>query len=250
LEQFIFGIRPVIEAIESEQRPEKVLIQLDLKGDMIRTLFQLVRKKQIPYQMVPGERLNRLSSGNHQGVIAYVPLITYKALDAVVSQVVEEGETPLIVLLDGVTDVRNMGAIARTAACAGAHALVIPEKGGAPVNADAIKASAGALSVIPVCRERTLVESVSFLKECGLHVLVCDDKGKESLYKANLNQPLAVVMGAEDKGVSHAIRKLADQVINIPMKGRISSLNVSVATGIVLFEAGRQRDGNGKHSKP
>lgn len=241
MEQFIFGIRPVLEAIESGQQPEKVLIQQDLKGDMIRMLFQLIRKKQIPYQMVPPERLNRLSTGNHQGVIAYVPLISYHSLEALLPQVVGNAETPLIVLLDGVTDVRNMGAIARTAACAGAHALVIPEKGGAPVNADAIKASAGALSVIPVCRTRTLVESVSFLKECGLHVLVCDDKGRHSVYNANLNQPLAIVMGAEDKGVSGAIRKIADQVVNIPMKSRIASLNVSVAAGIVLFETVRQR---------
>ena len=232
----------MIEAIESGKRPEKVLIQRDLQGDNIRRLFQHVRKQEIPYQLVPSERLNKVVSNNHQGVVAFISLIEYQSLESVLPAVYEKGETPLILLLDGVTDVRNMGAVARSAACAGVHALVIPEKGGAPVNADAIKASAGALSVISVCRERSLPESIAFLKECGMQILVCDEKGKDSVYDANLNGPLAIVMGAEDKGVSAAVRRMAGKVVHIPMKGPIASLNVSVATGVVLFEALRQRE--------
>ena len=242
MENFIFGIRPVIEAIESGKRPEKVLIQRDLQGDNIRRLFQHVRKQEIPYQLVPAERLNKMAPKNHQGVVAFIPMIEYQRLEKVLPEVLERGETPLILLLDGVTDVRNMGAVARSSACAGVHALVIPEKGGAPVNADAIKASAGALSVISVCRERSLPESVAFLKECGMQVVVCDEKGKDSVYSADLNRPLAIIMGAEDKGVSAAVRRMADQVVHIPMKGPIASLNVSVATGVVLFETLRQRE--------
>ncbi len=241
MDNYIFGIRPLLESLDSGQIPEKVLIQQGLTGDTFQQLFAKIRAMKIPFQYVPSARLNKVTSKNHQGVIAVMPVIGYQSLEALLPGILESGETPLLVLLDGITDVRNMGAIARTAECAGVHALVIPEKGGAPVNADAVKASAGALSRIPVCKESNLLQAIAFLRECGIKLLALDDKGKTSLYETELTGPLAVIMGAEDKGVSAAVRKLSDTVVSIPMKGHIASLNVSVATGIVVFETQRQR---------
>ncbi len=241
MDNYIFGIRPLLESLDSGQNPEKVLIQQGLAGDTFQQLFAKIRAMKIPFQYVPSARLNKITNKNHQGVIAIMPVIGYQSLEALLPGIFESGETPLLVLLDGITDVRNMGAIARTAECAGVHALVIPEKGGAPVNADAVKASAGALSRIPVCKESNLLQAIAFLKECGIKLLALDDKGKTSLYDTELTGPLAVIMGAEDKGVSAAVHKLSDASVSIPMKGHIASLNVSVATGIVVFETQRQR---------
>ncbi|MFP4063924.1 MAG: 23S rRNA (guanosine(2251)-2'-O)-methyltransferase RlmB [Bacteroidales bacterium] len=241
MDNYIFGIRPLLESLDSGQKPEKVLIQQGLKGDTFQQLFAKIREMKIPFQYVPSARLNKISNKNHQGVIAIMPVVEYQSLEDILPGIVESGETPLFVMLDGVTDVRNMGAIARTAECAGVHALVIPEKGGAPVNADAVKASAGALARIPVCKENNLLQAMAFLKECGIRLLALDDKGQTSLYDTKLTGPLALIMGAEDKGVSAAVRKLSDHCVSIPMKGHIASLNVSVATGIVVFEAQRQR---------
>ncbi len=249
MENYLFGIRPLEEFLESGKRPEKVYLQKGLRGNNFQRLFSLIRKEGIPFQYVPAERLEKYTGKNHQGVVAIVPVIEYQLLETVLPSVYDSGETPLLVILDGVTDVRNMGAIARTAECAGAHALILPEKGGAAVNADAIKASAGALSRLPVCRSSRLIETIVFLKECGISVVVFDDNGEDSLYQTSLNSPLAVVMGAEDRGVSRQISRLADHTAFIPMKGDIASLNVSVATGVVLFEAQRQRMGRGANIK-
>ena len=191
--------------------------------------------------MVPPERLNKFKRHNHQGIVAFIPQIAYRSLETIMPAIIDSGETPLLVLLDGITDVRNMGAIARSAECAGAHAIVIGEKGSAPVNAEAIKASAGALSRIPVCKESGIVYAISFLKACGLDVVALDDRAKQTIYEAELTGPVAIVMGSEDRGISSAAKKMAGTVAAIPMKGHIASLNVSVATGIVLFEALRQR---------
>ncbi len=242
MDNFIFGIRPLLEAIDNGNIPERVLIQKGLQGENFALLFQKIRQSKIPFQMVPVEKLNRVTRKNHQGVIAYVSLIEYQPLHMVLQSLFEQGETPLLVLLDGVTDVRNMGALVRSAECAGAHAVIIPEKGVAPINADAIKASAGALSRLPICREPYLPATISFLKECGLEVFALDEKSKTTIYQSDLNKPLALIMGSEDQGISAAILKVSDQVISIPMKGQIGSLNVSVAAGVVLFEALRQRE--------
>jgi 23S rRNA (guanosine2251-2'-O)-methyltransferase len=242
LDNYIFGIHPLLEAIDTGNIPDKVLLQKGLQGDNFSLLFQKIRQKKIPFQMVPVEKLNRITRKNHQGVIAYISLIEYQPLPVLLQSIFEKGELPLLILLDGVTDVRNMGALVRTAECAGAHAVIIPEKGVAPVNADAIKASAGALSRLPICREPYIPGTISFLKECGLEVLALDDKGQKTIYETNFNKPLAVVMGSEDKGITPASLKLSDQVVSIPMKGRIGSLNVSVAAGVTLFEALRQRE--------
>ena len=231
----------MLESLDSGQQPEKILIQQGLTGDTFQQLFAKIRAKKIPFQYAPSARLNKITNKNHQGVIAIMPVIEYQLLEDLLPGIFESGETPLLVLLDGVTDVRNMGAIARTAECAGVHALVIPEKGGAPVNADAVKASAGALSRIPVCKESNLLQPIAFLKECGIKLLALDDKGQTILYDTDLTGPLAVIVGAEDKGISAAARKLSDSCVSIPMKGYIASLNVSVATGIMVFETQRQR---------
>ncbi len=242
MESYIFGIRPLDESLDAGKLPDKVLIQKGLKGHTYQRLFARIRELKIPFQMVPPERLNRLGKKNHQGIVAFMPSIVYQKLEDILPGLFESSATPLIVLLDGVTDVRNMGAVARSAECAGAHALVIPEKGSASVTADAIKASAGALSRIPVCREASLLQSIAFLQECGLNTLVCDDSGRSSIYDEDLLGPLALIMGSEDKGVSPAVRKVAGKVAAIPMKGNIASLNVAVATGVALFEAVRQRE--------
>jgi 23S rRNA (guanosine2251-2'-O)-methyltransferase len=241
LENFIFGIRPLIEALEKGEKPEKVLIQQGLIGENFQQLFQIIRREKIPHQMVPVEKLNRVTRKNHQGVIAFISLISYQPLDQLLPMIYDQGEMPLLVLLDRVTDVRNLGAIARSAECFGAHAIVIPDKGSAPVNADAIKTSAGALSRLPVCREGNILETIAFLKASGIKVVAATEKSTESVDQTDMKGPLAIIMGSEDKGISFPVLKMADQSVSIPMKGSIASLNVSVAAGILLFEANRQR---------
>ncbi|MFN3557056.1 MAG: 23S rRNA (guanosine(2251)-2'-O)-methyltransferase RlmB [Bacteroidales bacterium] len=244
MENYIFGIRPILESLEAGNIPEKILIQKGLTGQSFQQLFQQVRKLEIPYQMVPVEKLNSITRKNHQGVIAQVAMIAYHKLEQVIPGIYEKGETPLLVLLDRITDVRNLGAIARSAECAGAHALVIPEKGSATVTADAIKTSAGALSRLPVCRERELLESISFLQHSGIKVVACTEKAANPVFKANLTGPLALIMGSEDKGISTACLRMADDQVSIPQAGKTASLNVSVAAGVVLFEILRQKNFN------
>lgn len=241
MDNLIIGIRPIDEYISGGGKPDRILIQQGLKGTNFQKLFAEIRVKRIPFQMVPVERLNKLSKHNHQGVIAFIPAIAYHSLEKLLPKIIESGETPLLLILDGITDVRNFGAMARTAECAGVHAVIIGEKATAPINQDAIKTSAGALSRIPVCKEATIKHAVNFLKAIGIEIVVCDDKAKQSIYDHKFDKPLALVMGSEEKGVTKAVTKMADKVIRIPMLGNISSLNVSVATGIVLFEAVRQR---------
>ncbi len=242
MDNYIFGLRPVMESLEEGKIPEKVFIQKGLTGSNFQKLFQIIREKEIPFQMVPQEKLNRITGKNHQGVIAQVAIIEYQKLENLLPAVYEKGEIPLLVVLDKVTDVRNLGAIARSAECAGAHAIVIGEKSSAPVNADAVKTSAGALSRIPVCKERDLMEAIAFLKESGITTLATNEKAKQTIYKEKLTGPLAIIMGSEDKGVSKALLNMADKTVSIPQKGKTGSLNVSVATGIVLFEAVRQQE--------
>ncbi len=241
MENYLFGIRPLTEYLAGGGKPERVLIQQGLIGSNFQKLFAMIRDQKVPFQMVPPERLNKFKKHNHQGVVAFMPAITYHSLADVLKTTLEAGETPLLVILDGITDVRNMGAIARSAECAGVHALVLPEKGNAPINADAIKTSAGALTRLPVCKEQSVVHAIGFLKECGIEVVACDDKGSQILYETDLSKGTALIMGSEQRGVSSAAKKMSDRVVNIPMKGKIASLNVSVATGIVLFEIMRQR---------
>ena len=212
----------------------------------MKQLLGELRKRDVPVQQVPLEKLNRLTRKNHQGVIAWLSQVSYARLDTVLPLVYESGEEPLILVLDGVNDVRNFGAIARSAECAGVHAIVIPAVGSAAVNADAIKTSAGALHRVPVCREKDLPGAVRYLRDSGLKLIAATEKTENTLYSTDLSGPAAVIMGSEERGISNALLKEADTWTAIPMKGEISSLNVSVAAGIVLFEVLRQRTNPGE----
>lgn len=240
-ETYIYGIWPTIEAIKAGKELDKIFLQNGLKGDGFRDLFNLIRDLEIPYQFVPIEKLNRLSRQNHQGVISYVSEITYQQLSDLVPFVFEQGRLPLFLVLDRITDVRNVGAIARTAECAGVDGLIIAAKGSAQINSDAIKTSAGALYKLPVVRSQNIKDSLQFLRDSGLTILAATEKTEKVYTAADFNKPLAIIMGSEGEGISPEYLKLTDECIKIPMSGEIESLNVSVATGVVLFEALRQR---------
>jgi len=232
----VFGIRAVEEAIEAGKEIDKIFIKKGLQGELFKGFFKKLKEHDIPFQFVPIEKLNRITRKNHQGVIAFVSAITYHNIEQIIPTLYEEGKEPFILVLDGVTDIRNFGAIARTAECAGVNAIVVPAKGGAAVNADAIKTSAGALHLIPVCRVNDLAATVRFLKESGIRIVAATEKGADDYDNADYSGPKCLVMGAEDKGVSNEILELADIRSKIPLKGQISSLNVSVAAGIILYE--------------
>lgn len=237
----IFGIRAIIEAVKSGKDIESVLVQRGLTGALLQELKNTLSEFGLTYQSVPVEKLNRITTKNHQGVIAVISPVTYQKVEDIILQVFEKGETPLILILDGITDVRNLGAIARTAECAGVHALVIPTKGSAQINPDAIKTSAGALFKIPVCRHDNLLKVAKFLQESGLQLVACTEKTPEFLYKPDYTSPTAIVLGSEEDGISNDLLRIADHLAKIPMKGEIESLNVSVSAGIILYEAVRQR---------
>ncbi len=238
---FIFGIHAVREALEAGKEVDKVLIRRGGDSELMKELLVEVRKRDIPMQQVPIEKLNRVTRKNHQGVIAWLSQISYANLETILPGVYEKGEEPLILLLDGVSDVRNFGAIARSAECAGVHAIVVPASGSAAINADAIKTSAGALHRVPVCRVNDMVATIHFLRDSGLKLIAATEKADESLHNTDLSGPAAIIMGSEERGISNVLLKDADTWASIPMKGEISSLNVSVATGIILFEILRQR---------
>lgn len=237
----VFGIRPIIEAIKSGKEIEKVLMQPGLKGELFSELIKLIKQFNIPYQKVPVEKLNRITTKNHQGVIAFISPIEYNNIENLLPIIFEQGKIPLLLILDRVTDVRNFGAIARTAECAGVDAIIISDKGNAPVNADAIKTSAGALNIIPVCRTKNLKDTLQYLKNSGLTIFAATEKGNEFYYSNDFSTPCAIVMGSEEDGISGEYLKLCDKKIKIPIIGNISSLNVSVASGIIIYEALRQR---------
>jgi 23S rRNA (guanosine2251-2'-O)-methyltransferase len=241
-EQYIYGIRPAIEAIRAGKQVDKLLIQNGLKGPGFHELFALVKEVEIPYQFVPVEKLNRLSKQNHQGVVAYLTEIVYQKVEEIIPFVYENGRTPFILILDQVTDVRNVGAIARTAACAGVDALVMPSRGSAQLNSDAVKTSAGALYTLPVCRPVNLKDSLKFLKESGLSIVAATEKTGKKYTEVKLDGPVAIIMGSEGKGISEEYLKFADEQVSIPILGDIDSLNVSVASGILLYEVIRQRN--------
>ena len=241
-DHYIFGIHAVLEAVEVGKDVDKVLVKRGSGSDLLKKLLATLRRLEIPVQQVPVEKLNRVTGKNHQGVIALVSEITYNDITTLIPSIFEAGEDPLILLLDGVSDVRNFGAIARSAECAGVHAIVIPSTGSAAVNADAIKTSAGALNRIPVCRHRDLLTVARFLRDSGISLFAATEKAQETLYKTDMTGPAGIIMGSEDSGVSASLLKDAEHWVSIPMKGNISSLNVSVAAGIMLFEVVRQRE--------
>ena len=239
--QMVFGIRAVVEAIRSGKEIEALYMQRGIGGGLLNELKELLAEYQVTAQQVPVEKLNRLTPKNHQGVVAFISPIVYQKIENIIPLLFENGEVPLILVLDAITDVRNMGAIARTAECAGVHAIVIPAKGSAQVNPDAIKTSAGALYKIPVCRHENFIQTVKFLRESGLQLVCCTEKTKDDIYTPDYTAPTAIVMGSEEDGVRNELIRMADHLAKIPMYGEIESLNVSVATGVILYEAIRQR---------
>ncbi len=236
----IFGIRSVIEAIENDRNIDRVLIKRGLQGELFLELKKLIDKNRIPFQNVPVERINRVVNKNHQGVIAYISPVEYQDFHKVYDKVEATGKIPRFLMLDGLTDVRNFGAIARTAECAGFDAIVVPEKGSAPLSSDAIKTSAGALFNIPVCKASNLWYILKFLKEKSFLIVAASEKAETKYTEVDYSSPVILVMGSEDKGISAQVQKLVDKNVSIPIKGTISSLNVSVAAGILMYEIVKQ----------
>lgn len=243
----IFGLHAIIEAIEAGKTIDKLLLKKDLSGDLARELINLARERDIAVQRVPVEKLNRLTRKNHQGAVAMLAAVTYYKVEQVLPAVFEEGMNPFFVVLDGVTDVRNFGAIARTCDCAGVSAVVIPEKGSVTVNGDAVKTSAGALNYLPVCREKSLQDAIKYLRDSGCRIIGTSDKNSVNYTHEDYTGPVALVLGSEGKGISREVMKLCDAFVKIPEFGNINSLNVSVAGGIMMYEVVRQRlaDGQG-----
>ncbi len=240
----VFGIHSVIETIRAGNEIDKLFIQRELgNSSTVAELLQVAQEFNVPISRVPPEKLDRITRKNHQGAIAFISAIRYVSLHNVLSGIYEKGQTPLLLLLDRITDVRNFGAIARTAECAGVHAIVIPTKGAAQINADAVKTSSGALNFIPVCREENLVNTITYLRESGLQVVACTEKAEKNLHQVDFTVPTAIVMGSEEDGISNDLMRKADELVKIPMIGQIASLNVSVATGVIIYEAVRQRLG-------
>lgn len=237
----IIGRQPLIEAIRSGRAIDKILLQRNIAGEVIAEIRQLAREFSVPVQIVPVEKLNSLTRANHQGVVAFAGLVQYLDLQQVIDHVVAQGQTPLFVMLDGVTDVRNIGAIARTALCCGAQALIIPDKGTGALNEEAMKSSAGALERINICRVGSLLKAVDSLHLNGIQVFTSEMKAPKKVFELPLSEPCCIVMGSEDKGVQPYIHKAADLHFSIPMAGDFDSLNVSVAAGIILYEALKHR---------
>lgn len=239
--EIIFGIRTVTEAIQSGQELERIFFRKDLRGEQSSTLLNLTKRAGIPSQFVPVEKLNRFTRKNHQGVVALISPILYHDLEKLIPVIYESGKVPLLIVLDGITDVRNFGAIARTAECAGVDGLIIPQRGAARIHEDAVKTSAGALLSIPVCRHYNLVEAVRYLRNSGIKTVGATEKSDLSFYETSFRDPVAIIMGSEEKGISTSILKLCDELVSIPLFGNIASLNVSVAASLLIYEAIRQR---------
>lgn len=240
--EMIFGTRAVMEAIRAGREIEKIFIQSGLNNDLVKELITVAKNQSVPFTFVPQQKLNSLSSKNHQGVICLLSAVGYASLENIIDKIYSEGREPFLLILDRITDVRNFGAIARTAECAGIDAIVIADKGNAPVSADAMKTSAGALSHLAVCREKDLKKTFRFLKESGVQIIACTEKADQTLYQVDFNAPVALVLGSEEDGISPELLKAADLLAKIPMKGKIESLNVSVAAGVAMYEVIRQKN--------
>ncbi|BEG98892.1 23S rRNA (guanosine(2251)-2'-O)-methyltransferase RlmB [Bacteroides sedimenti] len=239
--EMIFGVRAVIEAIEAGKEIDKILVKKDIQSDLSKELFAALKGTNIFVQRVPVERINRITTKNHQGVLAFLSAVTYYKVEDLVPTLFEEGKVPFFVMLDGVTDVRNFGAIARTCECAGVDAIIIPSRNSVSVNADAMKTSAGALHTLPVCKEQSITSAIKYLKDSGFKIVAATEKGDYDYTQANYKDPLCIIMGAEDTGVSYDHLALCDEWIKIPLFGKIESLNVSVAAGVLIYEAVKQR---------
>ena len=240
-ENIIFGIHPVIEAIKSGKEIEKVYIQQDIQGQGLTELRNVIKKSKVPFSHVPLQRLNKYTQGNHQGVLCFISPIETQDIEVVIQQLFEEGKMPLILILDRVTDVRNFGAITRTAECLGVHAIVIPKRESAQINEDAIKTSSGAIYRIPICKVDNLTDTIFLLKDSGLNIVSCTEKTEKLISEVDFKKPTCIIMGNEEKGITNQLLKNSNDLGKIPMVGEITSLNVSVAAGMVIYEAIKQR---------
>ena len=239
--QYIYGIHAVLEAFDAGKDIDKIFLSKTLNDETAKEISERARSLRVPVQRVPVQKIDRITRRNHQGVLAMMAAVTYYRVEDLVPQMFDEGENPFVVVLDGVTDVRNFGAVARTCECAGVSAIVIPDRESVSVNADAVKTSAGALNYLPVCREHNLVSAVKLLRDSGFKIVGTSDKQQLPYTQADYTGPVAIVLGAEDKGISPEIMKLCDTQVLIPEFGHINSLNVSVAGGIMIYEVVRQR---------
>ncbi|WP_333695760.1 23S rRNA (guanosine(2251)-2'-O)-methyltransferase RlmB [Flavobacterium sp.] len=237
----IFGIRAIIEAIQSGREVDKVFIQKEAQGDLMRDLMKTMKANKINFTYVPVEKLNRLTSKNHQGAVASIAPISFVDLETLVTNVVDSGKTPLFLILDQLSDARNFGAIIRTAECTGVDGIIIGKQGAAPVNGDTVKTSAGAVFNVPICKVEHIKDAIFYLQGSGIKTIAATEKTDDSIYDLSLSEPLAIIMGSEDRGVNPSVLKIVDEKAKLPMFGTISSLNVSVACGAFLYEVVRQR---------
>jgi 23S rRNA (guanosine2251-2'-O)-methyltransferase len=241
-DEYIFGTRAVIEAINTGKNIEKVFIKTGLNNELYQQLILLIKENEIAFQFVPLEKINRITRKNHQGVLAFISPIEFTSIEMLLPVLFEKGREPLLLILDQITDVRNFGAIVRSAECAGVDAVIIPEKGMARIGADAIKTSAGALHHVPVCKVSNLFRTIQFLKESGIQIVAATEKANKIYTQGNFKIPLAIVMGSEESGISQTILNVSDQQLKIPLFGNIESLNVSVSAALMIYEAVRQRN--------
>ncbi len=239
-DNIIYGVRSVIEAISAGREINRIMIQKGMNKELFFELKDALKGKDLQLQFVPNQKLDAVCDGNHQGVVAFVSPVNYGEIETFVEEMLERGEKPVVLVLDRITDVRNFGAIARTAECQGVHAILIPAKGSALVTADAVKTSAGALNRIPVCKTKDLKNSLFYLQQCGLRLIACTEKSSIPLYEVNLRGSVAVILGSEEDGITQDLLNLSDIKAKIPMTGTISSLNVGVAAAMVLYERTRQ----------
>ena len=237
----IFGIRPIIEVIKSGKTIDKLFIQKGLHNESFAILWKLVRENRINYKHVPVEKMNRLTKKNHQGVFAFISPIDFYNIEDVIPNLYEEGKSPLILILDRITDVRNFGAIARTAECSNVDCIIVPEQNSAAINSDAMKTSSGALNNIKICRTWNLEMTLQMIKDSGVQIVSCTEKTNNKIYSVNYQIPTAVILGSEENGISSEFLKFSDEKVKIPILGNIESLNVSVACGVILYEIVRQR---------
>ena len=239
--EFIFGMHPVMEAIKGGRQIDRLLVRQGLRGELYHELMKMVAELGVPWQVVPIEKLDYITRKNHQGVIAWLSAIEFQDIENILPRIFEEGKEPLVMMLDSISDVRNFGAIVRSALCFGAHAVIVPEKNSARISPDAVKASAGALSTFPVCRVKSLARCLTYLKESGLKAVAATEKSRVGLSEADLRGPAVIILGSEEKGISRELLAMSDAQVSIPITGTIGSLNVSVSAGIILYEVGRQR---------
>ncbi|MFP9118276.1 23S rRNA (guanosine(2251)-2'-O)-methyltransferase RlmB [Flavobacterium sp. RNTU_13] len=237
----IFGIRAIIEAINAGKEVDKVFVQKDAQGDLMRELLKVLKQKSVNFTYVPVEKLNRLTPNNHQGAVASISPVKFHDMETLIETVLESGKTPLLLILDQLSDARNFGAIIRTAECTGVDGIIVQKQGSAPVNGDTVKTSAGAVFNVPICKVEHIKDAIFHLQGSGIKTIAATEKTENTIYDVSFNEPVAIIMGSEDRGINPSVLKIVDDKAKLPMYGTISSLNVSVACGAFLYEAVRQR---------